>query len=183
MMSRALKEAWSLVSCAVGVSVDVVPATVDTTSTSHILILGADGGSEPSAGWPMVESYASESTLVLGMRSLEGGGGSAAAVHHPFVSSREHALEWHLSGDVYSEALSDVSCNECVATASALLKASCDLRPVYTLSIEASKVVQVVMEAASGWPVGYRLADKCDDLNELYGEAGVAAMCRAHACS
>ena len=76
-----------------------------------------------------------------------------------------------------------MSCNECVATASALLKASCDLRPVYTLSIEASKVVQVVMEAASGWPVGYRLADKCDDLNELYGEVGVAAMCKAHACS
>ena len=183
LVSRALNEAWSLVSCAVGVSVDVVPATVDSTSASNILILGADGGSEPSAGWPMVEAYASESTLVLGMRSLEGGGGSAAAVHHPFVSSREHALEWHLSGDVYSEALSDVSCNECVATASALLKASCDLRPVYTLSIEASKVVQVVMEAASGWPVGYRLADKCDDLSELYGEVGVAAMCKAHACS
>jgi hypothetical protein len=60
-----MASAWAAVGCALGVAISVVPqpsGAEDPIGTqrkmSHVLVLGADGVSEPAAGWPAVEAHA-----------------------------------------------------------------------------------------------------------------------------
>ena len=133
---------------------------------------------------------------------------------HTFVSSRPHALGMGLGDDTFS-ALEAVVCSACELSAVALLQAGCDVSApaVQSLmwatgasSVPWARVFDLVYEIAAGWPLGYRLADRCaalaeflgsgDDLGEAAADAvratgasgaslqdGVSLMCRGHGCT
>jgi len=179
--------------CAIGIELTAASASAAATDDPppHLLLLGLDSGLD--SGWQAVDAHAGDATLVVGLQWRADGGGGGGA--HAFISSRAHALAWHLAADA-PDALEGVACSTCDAAAHALLNASCDLRTYFELvdaqpdgdggpsaadAGAAARVVHAVMETVAGTTAG-RVADRCDDVAELLGVEGVRALCRAHGC-
>ena len=166
---------------------------VPPTERAHLVLSGSS-----LAWWDAVRGYAAEDAMVLGVH-LAGAAASSTANEppavHSFVSTRAHALGFHLGGDA-SGLLGGVPCDSCASAATSLLRADCDMSAAAVQSAlkqdaAAWSVFELVLEVAAGWPVGYRLADRCAGLAEHLGVeetssaevGGVRAMCQAHGCS
>lgn len=178
-------------------------------------------GTRAAPWWEAVAAYGADDAIVIGARIIDTDGGARGGLGdarvgalHTFVSSRPHALGMGLGDDTFS-ALEAVVCSACELSAVALLQAGCDVSApaVQSLmwatgasSVPWARVFDLVYEIAAGWPLGYRLADRCaalaeflgsgDDLGEAAADAvratgasgaslqdGVSLMCRAHGCT
>ena len=88
---------------------------------------------------------------------------------------------------------SNLGCAACAQAVTKLIGGRCELRAVdganATEMAQAREVLRWLQEAASGWPVGYRLSDRCEGLgewlgleDEANGQQSAMAVCHAHGC-
>ena len=193
----AAYDAWA---CAIGVDVTVSarsprdagaqPAAVRVAASGEQAALSSQGtargdgapalaqillaGAADDAWWEATRAAAMDA-IVLGVRAVGPAAPSQLApeLTHAFVSSREHALGFHLMEDALS-VLHGVERAHCASVATALLRAGCEVgaqsvREAMGAATSPWAITNAVMEVAASWPVGYRLAERCIGLGEFLG--------------
>ena len=155
-------------------------AAVDGAPRAHLAVLGPPLGSKmtphvakddaPSLlalWWAEARWHAADDAIVIGTRPASIGAASSTRSYlspehtYSFVSGKAHAMALHLADDTPS-ALGAVPCAACAQAVTKLIGGRCELRAVdganATEMAQAREVLRWLQEAASGWPVGYRLA-------------------------
>ena len=194
-----------------------IPATAIPTAAQIVVVdsaggvpaapsVGTDAWVDPEAArdtpgielsWLAVEAGARHEALVIGLARTW----NATEPPYTFLSTRTEALSFYLT-DSAATALAEVPCSTCEGAARSFLATGCEMGVTTSAPpasappasagdppwLPSAAVLEWIVEAAVGWPLGYRLADRCDSLAEWMGVGGVdeahqvRALCSAGGC-